>query len=208
MNRLYILAIVLGLFIFSCAKAIAQQTPSMLILTPFTSDAQFEEIQTYSSRILDFYTEEPRLVLSLTSQPDMEQLTRRGLKVEILDRDADISRYVYLYHKTPNQASRLSGLGEIFAITPYHTLLKLPQEAIFRHEGAASEFFVLAFPETFVSSPTGKKQDVSSVAVPALQPSASRFQPLLLFVIGALAGGITAWWLRGRRQMNMLKPTS
>lgn len=199
MNRLYMFSIVLGLFIFSCAQAVAQQTPSMLILTPYTSDAQFGEIKTYSSRILDFYSDEPRLVLSLTSQVDIERLTRRGLKAEILDRDADISRYVYLYHKTPNQASRLSGLGEIFAITPYYTLLKLPPEAIFRHEGAASEFFVLAFPETFISSPTGEKPDASSVTVPALQSSASRFQPLLLFVIGALAGGVTAWWWRGRR---------
>jgi hypothetical protein len=132
------------------SKNVYAQVKEQLAITSFSDDLQMDLIFAQSLRVL-VYTEgganEPAKVLSLITPHQKEELISGGLKPVIIDENPDILRYVLLYNPLPDQSDALRPYGEIIPVSRYYTLLKIPANTDFIHEGPAAKFFRIPFVE-------------------------------------------------------------
>lgn len=128
-NMKKIFLIIIILFFFFTAKANAQVTRGVLLVTPFKTEADFDILFPQSTRVLAYLegirVEEP-LFISLSTIIQKENLEKNGFKPRVIDENADLSRYVLLYSQTENQESSLTTIGEPIKILKHFVILRLP----------------------------------------------------------------------------------
>ena len=75
------------------------------------------------------------------------EILKKGMKVEELERNPDLTNYILLYHPLPNQGSKLSELGRIYLLSDNHTLIRIKDGTAFSHTGVASQFMMVPLQE-------------------------------------------------------------
>jgi Zn-dependent M28 family amino/carboxypeptidase len=170
----------------------AAEKGTILAVVPFRDLTEIDTLITNTSTYIDYImgkdVPDPQF-LGLFSQDQITVLEQLGYKPRIVDPNADLSQYVFLYHPSPDQGDKLLSIGDIFAVNPNYFLVKLAPGQEFSNEGVLGEFFDLEMPQnsapppyrtpriTLAPTPTGIPQPTD---VKASTSSTSRGSVLLI----------------------------
>lgn len=187
-------------FLMLNSSVFAQESKMLLLVTSYKTRDHLDVLFAQSTQVLEYLegkdVEQP-IFLSIATDKQRQNLLLAGLNPRILDRDADISRYILLYHPSPNQTNKLEDQGEPIALSKHYTLLTLPYGKSFVNEGVAAEFFEIPFSDVIVTPflRTKRAQELSPTFV-QVTPSAVVLKPefnlwFLLFSLYLIAYPIT-----------------
>lgn len=197
---------ILLLSIWPIHAAYATEGTLNLVVVPYATPNELDVLFEHSQRPLEYLDGEDvstTLFIGLFTRSQLETLTRSGLHPEVLDTDPDMTRYVYLYNALPDSASILSSYGDVFVLSPHHTLLKLASGVAFEHTKETSNFHVVPIPSSLarpikkIASPLSPIVETSYQDVHQLPEKSAPMYPYIIGgVILVFALGIVYYTLK------------
>lgn len=208
MKRLTVLILILVFLLSFVTKvAVAQSASLSIVSIEYQTREDIDFLFANSEQVLEYLEgieiEKPTF-LSLATEEQINTIKGKGYMVKILEKNANIDRFVLLYNPQPSQAAKLKPYGEPIIISSHYTLLKMPEGHEFTHEGESGRFFDIPFSK-IISPPPLRTKTVLEIA-----PSQSEKRDIigdnrsaiLIFVVFLLvvsgASGYIIW--RKKRQ--------
>ena len=189
------------------------QTAPILAYIQYSRPEDLNTLHGFATNFIAYieesYVETP-VFLGMFTQEGVQKAQQAGFTVNIIDENADLNNYEYLYHPRSGQSDALKSLGEPTEIASRYYLVKLAPGKDFDHSGPTAQFFDLPLPRNenlpaFVDqritlAPTQPVAGPPSEVVKPVQGTLfSRYQLPLLLVIGLLVSGIIGFIVLHKR---------
>lgn len=198
-------------FLFLFQSTISAQISPNLYVAPYITAQDLNYVFENSTKILDYIDgddiEQPVIVFSATDD-QYEVLRSKGIRPELIEEQADLSHYVYVYHPASNKAPLLSNYGTVYAITSHHALLKISNPDTFEFKGELVQFSRLPLGQNVekpagVSTSSPATLDLQNVKwAPAPFSWKNLFGLLTPLIIGIIIIAGVAWYTLKRRKKN------
>lgn len=125
------------------------QTAPILAYVEYSQPQDLNTLHDIASNFIAFIEEselETPIFVGMFTSDEVKKAEETGFTVNILDKNADLNQYEYLYHPKTGQSGLLTSFGKVTEITPGYYLLKLSPGKVFDHSGRASQFFHMPLP--------------------------------------------------------------
>ncbi len=163
-----------------------------------------------STQVLDYLEgddiEQPVILFTATDD-QFDLLRSKGVRPELIEKQANLSNYVYVYHPAANKAPLLSKYGTVYAITSHHTLVKISNPDTFEFTGELVQFSRLPLGQEvekpiYVDGSKSAELDLKNVKwAPAPFSWKNLFYILSPLIFIAVIAG-TVWYLIKKRKKN------
>lgn len=189
-----LLLLTLHFALLTLARSIfAQEQPIILITTTYSSRSELDTLFQNSSRVLKYLdgdeVDKP-IFLSLVTPTQEKNLQAQSFTLQIIDENTDISRYKLYFTYESNRSDLLKSVGEVFPLTPHHTLLRFPVDASTENpEGFDVEFFESPFISGSLPTPKFQAKTITpaTTPIPEVNPEQKPQSSSLPFLIMAAA---------------------
>ncbi len=211
MKKLFLFIIIFCFYSISPHLVHGQSTNLQLALVYYHTPEELQTIFSTSTNVLEFLEGEDiasPVLLGLFSESQISTLRERSkYRIVLVDTNADLSRYVLLWHPQEDKGHLLEIYGTIIALSPKHTLVKLDEGKSFSHEGVGAEFFETPLTLEPIATPlpreelgTANPPTPTEKKVTPPKTSSSPFLFIMFAVILVVAGVIgVAVWIKKRK---------
>lgn len=145
-----------GLFDEVNAQEPAAVGGTIFAVIPFDDVSELDIFYDNVSTSIDYVTDERNsqdIFLGLFTTAQLDVLRENGYEPRIVNDNANLEEYEFLYHPKPNQGDKLADLGEVFEVAPNYYLVRLAPGQEYTHQGVLGEFFDLTLPENAPTVP-------------------------------------------------------
>lgn len=189
------------------------QTAPILAYIEYQTSADLQTLHGIASNFIAYIEEEyieTPVFLGMFTATGVDAAEKAGFTVNIVDENANLNQYEYLYYPKSGQGSLLKSLGKVTEIAPRYYLVKLDAGKKFDHSGESAQFFDLPLPINenlpqfsdvrITLAPTQTPTISSSITPANSYSSVARKTTLpLLLTIGAVVATILGYILLRRK---------
>lgn len=194
-------------------RVVAQNLPQRdLVVIPYTTISEFYFIFTNSAQVLNYYDAdelEETIILALITTDQKQTIEKKGIRVQLIEENADMADFTYLYNPLKDQAHLLAGLGTVYPITPYHTLVKPNQNNTIVTTGELSNFTLIPLFDNYAQPTlTTKKAQASKTTALSQTPSSkSKSTTFMVSLVIILILIMLLLYFRSRSRDSQPPPT-